>query len=60
MNAMVILEGLQGRPVAEICTEPPISQAQEDQGRDPFLAHATKVLVVHEQRQRQLARETAR
>ena len=61
-NAMLVIEGLKGKPVAALCTEPQISQAQYDQGRDQFLAHAPKACEVHEQSQREarLARENAR
>jgi transposase-like protein len=39
-TAVIVMEGLKGKPVAEICTAPQISQAQYDQWRDQFLAHA--------------------
>jgi transposase-like protein len=38
----IVLEGLQGKPVAEICTEHQISQSQYYQWRDQFLTNATK------------------
>ena len=59
---MIVLEGLKGKPVAELCTEHQISQAQYDQWRDHFLAHAPQAFEVHEQSQREarLARENAR
>jgi hypothetical protein len=59
---MIVIEGLKGKPVAEICTEHQLSQAQYDQWRDPFLAHAAKAFEVHEQSQRdaRLAREHAK
>jgi transposase-like protein len=61
-KAMIVLEGLKGQPVAEIGTEHQISQAQYDQWRDQFLAHASNAFEVHEQSQREarLARENAR
>jgi transposase-like protein len=52
-KAMIVLEGLKGKPVAEICTEHQISQAQYYQWRDQLLAHAAKALEVHEQSQRE-------
>ena len=52
-KAMIVLEGLKGKPVAELCTEHQISQAQYYQGRDQFLAHASKAFEVHEQSQAQ-------
>jgi transposase-like protein len=43
-KVMIVLEGLKGKPVAELCTEHQISQAQCDQWRAQFLAHAPKAL----------------
>ena len=61
-KAMIVLEGLKGKPVAELCTEHQISQAQYYQWRDQFLAHAAQAFEVHEQSQREarLGRENAR
>jgi transposase len=61
-QAMIVIEGLKGKSVAELCTEHQISQAQYYQWRDQFLAHAPKALEVHEQSQRdaRLSRENAR
>lgn len=61
-KALIVIEGLKGKPVAEICTEHQLSQAQYYQWRDQFLAHATKAFEVHEQSQREarLARENAK
>ena len=41
-TVMIVLQGLQGKPVAAICTEHQISQSLYDQWRDQFLANATK------------------
>jgi hypothetical protein len=59
---MIVLEGLKGKPVAELCHEPQLSHAQYDQGRDQCLAHAAKAFEVHAQRQREarLTQENAR
>jgi transposase-like protein len=61
-KAIIVIEGLKGKPVAELCTEHQISQAQYYQWRDQFLSHAPKAFEVHEQSQREarLARENAR
>ena len=61
-KAMIVLEGLRGKPVAELCTEHHISQAQYYQWRDQFLAHAPKAFEVHEHNQKEarLERENAR
>jgi transposase-like protein len=42
-KVMIVLEGLKGKSVAEICTEHQISQSLYYQWRDQFLAHAAKV-----------------
>jgi transposase-like protein len=54
-KAMIVLEGLKGKPVAEVCTEHQISQSQYYQWRDQFLAHAPNAFEVH-QRTRKEAR----
>ena len=36
-KARIVLQGLQGKPVAELCTEHQISQSLYDQWRDQFL-----------------------
>jgi transposase-like protein len=61
-KAMMVLEGLKGKPVAEICPAHQLSQAQYYQWRDQFLAHAANAVEVHEQSQREarLAREHAK
>jgi transposase-like protein len=61
-KVMIVLQGLQGKPVAEICNEHQISQSQYYQWRDQFLAHADKAFEVHQQSQKEahLARENAK
>ena len=61
-KAMIVLEGLRGKPVAELCTEHHISQAQYYQWRDQFLTHAPQAFEVHEhtQKEARLERENAR
>jgi Transposase len=39
-KARLVIAGLKGKPVAEICPEHQIRQGQYDQWRDPGLAHA--------------------
>ena len=41
-KAMIVIEGLKGKPVAELCNEHQISQSLYYQWRDQFLAQATK------------------
>lgn len=41
-KALIVIQGLKGKPVAELCNEHQISQAQYYQWRDQFLANAPK------------------
>jgi transposase-like protein len=41
-KALIVLEGLKGRPIGDLCAEHEISQAQYYQWRDQFLANAAK------------------
>jgi transposase-like protein len=61
-KAMIVLEGLKGKPVAELCPEHQISQARYDPWRDQFLAHADNAFEAQQQSQRdaRLARENTR
>jgi transposase-like protein len=61
-KAIIIIEGLKGKPVAEICTEHQISQSLYYQWRDQFLAHAAKVFEVqpHTKKEARLEQENAR
>ena len=61
-QARIVLEGLQGKPVAELCNEYPIGQSQYDQWRDQLLANASKAFEVHQdvQQDARLARENVR
>lgn len=47
-KAMIVLEGLKGKPVAELCAEHQISQAQYDQWREQFLAHVPQASLARE------------
>jgi transposase-like protein len=47
-KARIVIQGLQGRPVADICNEYQISQSLYYQWRDQFLAHAAKAFEVHQ------------
>ncbi len=61
-KARIVLEGLQGKPVAEICNEHQSSQSQYDQWRDQFLAHAAYAFEAHQhtRTETRLAQENAR
>lgn len=41
-KALIVIQGIKGKPVAELCNEHQISQAQYYQWRDQFLANAPK------------------
>jgi transposase-like protein len=61
-KALIVLEGLKGRPIGELCAEHEISQGQYYQWRDQFLANAAKAFepAGAPQRQGRLERENAR
>jgi transposase-like protein len=61
-KAMIVLEGLKGKPVVEVCSEHQISQSQYYQWRDQFLAHAAKAFEVHQhtRKEARLEQENAR
>ena len=59
---MIVLEGLKGRPVAELCNAYQISPAQYYQWRDQFLANASRAFETQtmDQRMTHLQRENAK
>jgi transposase-like protein len=61
-KARIVVEGLQGKSVAELCNEHQINQSQYYQWRDQFLANASKAFEVPQDAQKEvrLARENAR
>ena len=59
-KAMIVLEGLKGKQVAEICIEHQISQAQYYQWRDQFLTNMNQVFSSDDRREKTLTRENAR
>ena len=59
-KALIVMEGLKGKTVADICIEHQISQAQYYQWRDQFLANAHQIFVNQPKRDKQLTRENAR
>ena len=56
-KAAIVLQGLKGRPAADICTEHQISQAQYYQWRDQFMQKMPQVFTNTERRQASLERE---
>jgi transposase-like protein len=59
-KAIIVVEGLRGKPVSEICIEHQISQAQYYQWRDQFLANMPRVFADDDRREKALTRENAR
>ena len=41
-KALIVIEGLKGKPIVQLCHEHQISQSLYDQWRDQFLAQAAK------------------
>tara|TARA_Y100000310_G_C20477658_1_gene713173 strand:- start:617 stop:850 length:234 start_codon:yes stop_codon:yes gene_type:complete len=54
---MIVVQGLKGRPVAEICIEHQISQAQYYQWRDQFMINLPQVFSGNDRREKALVRE---
>jgi transposase-like protein len=52
-KALIVLEGLKGNPIAEMCTEHQISQALYYQWRDQFLANAAHAVELHQHTRRE-------
>lgn len=48
-KARIVLEGLRGRPVGDLCSAHQVSQTQYYQWRDQFLSHAHRVFETAEQ-----------
>jgi transposase-like protein len=60
-KALIVLEGLKGRPIGELCAEHEISQAQYYQWREMLLANAARAFEpAGAPRQGRLERENAR
>ena len=56
-KALIVLQGLKGESVADICNDHHISQAQYYQWRDQFIKQLPKVFERTERRQANLVRE---
>jgi transposase-like protein len=59
-KATVVLQGLKGMPVGEICTEHQISQAQYYQWRGQFLQKMPQLFSNTERKEKTLRRENGR
>jgi nicotinamide mononucleotide (NMN) deamidase PncC len=60
VKALVLLEGLKGKPVGEICIGHQISQAKHYQCQDQFLSRMEHVLSNNNRRETVLTKENAR
>jgi putative transposase len=52
-EAMIVIQGLQGKPVAEICHEYQIGHSLHYQWRNPFLAQVANAFELHQSTQRE-------
>lgn len=61
-KAQIVLEGLKGRSIAELCNSHQISQAQYYQWRDQFLSNISRAFDVNQQtsRETRLLKENAK
>lgn len=59
-KGMVVLQGLKGTPVADLCTEHQISQAQYYQWREQFLTNLPRVFSSDRRREKSLTKENTR
>jgi len=59
-KAMIVVEGLKGKQVADICIEHQISQAQYYQWRDQFLSNMSHVFTSDDHKEKFLTQENAR
>jgi transposase-like protein len=59
-KATVVLQGLKGKPVADICTEHEISQTQYYQWREQFMKKMPQLFLNTERREQTLVRENNR
>ena len=61
-KALIVLEGLKGRPLGDLCAEHEISQAQYYKWRDQFLSNAARAFETADAQKRQshLERENER
>lgn len=59
-KAMIVIEGIKGKPVSEICIEHQINQAQYYQWRDHFLANVHQVFDSNDKKKELLSRENTR
>jgi transposase-like protein len=56
-KTLIVLQGLRGKPINELCAEHQISQAQYYQWRDQFLSDAHSVFEISQKSRREFALE---
>lgn len=59
-KALIVMEGIKGKPVGEICAEHSLSQSQYYRWRDEFLSHIHRVFDGTDKRDEKLIRENKR
>ena len=59
-KSMIVLQGLKGKPLAELCAEHQITQAQYYQWREQFLANMHQVFMTDDRKEKALTRENVR
>ena len=59
-KAMIVVEGLKGKPVSEICIEHQISQTQYYRWRDQFLVKMPQIFAEDNRREKALSKENTR
>jgi transposase-like protein len=59
-KATIVLQGLRGKRVVDICNEHQISQAQYYQWREQFMKNMPQLFTGTERREQSLARENSR
>jgi transposase-like protein len=59
-KAMIVLQGLKGKPISEICSEHQITQSQYYLWRDQFLEKMHLAFIDDERREKALTNENVR
>jgi transposase-like protein len=59
-KAMIVLQGLRGKPLAEICSEHQITQSQYYLWRDQFLEKMHLAFIEDDRKEKALSRENVR
>ena len=60
IKAMIVLQGLKGKSIVDLCTEHQISQTQYYLWREQFLANMQKAFISDERREKYLLKENDR